>query len=157
MSDFSNDIERFTVKSTPSDISFSRMSDRSRSAKCSPGLRRRRIPVNHCSPKGRLRLIQFLQENDLDKALQCLSDECALEDLLPVPYDMLRSVFADSLSAVEIDNLWNSLQNYRRGSQSSQSPATACRDRRVRSLACSSLSHSPTLSVWLSSNKKLRS
>ncbi|VDK41481.1 unnamed protein product [Taenia asiatica] len=148
MSDSSNDLGRFSVKNTP-DFSFSRMSDRSRSAKCSPGLRRRRIPVNHCSPKGRLRLIQFLQENDLDKALQCLPDECALEDLLPVPHDVLRSVFADSLSTVEFDRLWNSLQNYRRGSQSSQSPAAACRDRRFsdfssinRSLS-SSLSGSP--------------
>ncbi|VDM16962.1 unnamed protein product [Hydatigera taeniaeformis] len=125
------------------------MSDRSRSAKCSPGLRRRRIPVNHCSPKGRLRLIQFLQENDLDKALHCLSDECALEDLLPVPRDVLRSIFAESLCTVEIDRLWNALQNYRQGSQSSQSPAVPYRDRRFsdfssinRSLS-SSLSGSP--------------
>ncbi|KAH9281201.1 Microtubule-associated serine/threonine-protein kinase 3 [Echinococcus granulosus] len=149
MSGSINDLGRFAVENMSSGTSSSRVSDRSRSAKCSPGLRRRRIPVNHCSPKGRLRLIQFLQENDLDKALHCLSDECALEDLLPVPHDILRSVFADSLSTVEIDRLWNSLQNYRQGSQSSQSPATACRNRRFsdfssinRSLS-SSLSGSP--------------
>lgn len=117
--------------SSKNDSPSSRLSDRSRSAKCSPGLRRRRNAANHCSPKDRLRLIQFLQEIDLDKALHSLSDECVLEDLICVPYDALRPVFAESLTSEEFGRLWSTLQSYRKERQLSQSPATACRDRRV--------------------------
>lgn len=133
MSDSPGDTGRSQVRNTLSDTSPSVLSDRSRSAKCSPSLRRRRIAAPHCSPKGRLRLIQFLQEIDLDKALHSLSDECALEDLLPIPYETLRTIFAESLSVSEVDLLWNSLQSYQNEPHSPQSPITAPRNRRVRS------------------------
>ena len=131
MSDSPNDLGLTPAKNISPDTPSSRVSDRSRSAKCSPGLRRRRIAATHCSPKGRLRLIQFLQEIDLDKALHNLPDECALEDLLPAPYDTLRAIFAESLSASEIDLLWRSLQNYQHETHSPQRPAAAPRNRRV--------------------------
>nr|CDS33338.1 Microtubule-associated serine/threonine-protein kinase [Hymenolepis microstoma] len=107
------------------DTSSSRLSDRSRSAKCSPGLRRRRNAANHCSPKGRLRLIQFLQEIDLDKALHSLSDECTLEDLISAPIDTVESTFSESLTSEEFSRLWANLQTCRSERQLSES-----RDRR---------------------------
>ncbi|VDO11457.1 unnamed protein product [Rodentolepis nana] len=103
----------------------SRFSDRSRSAKCSPGLRRRRNGANHCSPKGRLRLIQFLQEIDLDKALHSLSDECTLEDLISAPIETVESTFSESLTGEEFSRLWTNLQTCRSERQLSEN-----RDRR---------------------------
>ncbi len=109
--------------------------DRSRSARCSPGLRRRRLALNHCSPKGRLRLIQFLQELDLDKALHSLPDECTLEDLLPISTDAFTTTFQDNLDAEEMEKLWQAIQSHGVTSRSPRSPAPTYRSRRVGFLA----------------------
>ncbi|KAM3184710.1 hypothetical protein ACTXT7_007806 [Hymenolepis weldensis] len=125
MNDNPND-PKYSSKNISNDTSSSHFSDRSRSAKCSPGLRRRRNAANHCSPKGRLRLIQFLQEINLDKALHSLSDECTLEDLLSAPIDTIESTFSESLTGEEFTRFWANLQSCRNERQLSQS-----RDRRI--------------------------
>uniref|UniRef100_A0A5K3FZ49 Non-specific serine/threonine protein kinase n=1 Tax=Mesocestoides corti TaxID=53468 RepID=A0A5K3FZ49_MESCO len=141
---------RSSSKIEPAEAPSLSVTDRSRSAKCSPLLRRRRPALNHCSPKGRLRLIQFLQNLGLDNALHSLSDECTLEDILHTPCDALRSMLTDGLSGAEIDHLVASLQKYER-EKGSRSPAPTYRSRRYsdfslvnRSLS-SSLSESPVV------------
>lgn len=121
-----NELGKCSPRNILSDSSSSRLSDRSRSAKCSPGLRRRRNAGAHCSPKGRLRLIQFLQEIDLDKALHSLSDECTFEDLLCAPSESIESTFSETLTSEEFARLWTNLQTCRSEKQLSQS-----QDRRV--------------------------
>lgn len=104
--------------------------DRSRSARCSPSLRRRRMAHNHCSPRDRLRLIQFLQDIDLDKALHSLPDEFTLEDLLQFSFDVVKETFQDTLDTNELGKLAEAIYKHANCS-SPRSPGPSYRSRRV--------------------------
>lgn len=70
------------------------------------------IKINFCKPSAedRLRLIQVLQELDLEHALDVLPDDCTLDSLLWLSYECFKSTLCQSLSEGELIRFWEKLK-----------------------------------------------
>ncbi|CAH8872115.1 unnamed protein product [Trichobilharzia szidati] len=68
-------------------------------------------PLHRWAASDRLRLIHFLQEIQLDRALDVLPDNCTYEDLLKCPLEELRNVFSGCLTELEVNSLYSHLHS----------------------------------------------
>ncbi|CAH8656501.1 unnamed protein product [Schistosoma margrebowiei] len=69
-------------------------------------------PSHRWAASDRLRLIHFLQDIQLDRALDVLPDNCTYEDLLKCTLEELRSVFTGCLTEFEINSVYSDLHSY---------------------------------------------
>ncbi|CAH8574614.1 unnamed protein product [Schistosoma turkestanicum] len=69
-------------------------------------------PSHKWAASDRLRLIHFLQDIQLDRALDVLPDNYTYEDLLKCSLDELRSVFLGCLTESEISSIYSDLHSY---------------------------------------------
>ncbi|VDQ03315.1 unnamed protein product [Trichobilharzia regenti] len=68
-------------------------------------------PLHRWAASDRLRLIHFLQEIQLDRALDVLPDNCTYEDLFKCPLEELRNVLSGCLTELEVNSLYSHLHS----------------------------------------------